>query len=109
MEIVLPRKRVVSHIVLAEDPSLERGKTLTVDAFIEARETRKNLSDFERRQLTRGFWLNVVKFRNNDSPYNVFKFRKPIYTRKIRVYILEGHSSLSEVEIYGALPERERK
>lgn len=108
-EIVLPRKRVVSLIVLAEDPSLERGKTLTVDAFIEARETRKNLSEFEKRQLSRGFWLNVVKFRNNDSPYNVFKLKEPIFTRKIRVYVLEGHSSLSEVEIYGALPERERK
>ena len=105
VEIVLPQKRVLTHIVLAEDPSLQRGETITVDAFIESREVRSNVSAYERRQLARGFWLNVVKFRGNNTPYNVFKFEKPVYAKKLRIYVLEGYSSLSEIELYGGLSE----
>ena len=104
VEITLPRKRVITHIVIGEDPSLARAETITIDAFIEAREVRVNLADFEKRELARGFWHNVVKFRGNDSPYNVFRLQKPVYTRKLRIYVLAGLTSISEIELYGALP-----
>jgi len=104
IEITLPRKRVLTHVVIAEDPSLARAETLTVDAFVEAREVRENVADYEKRQLARGFWLNVAKFRGNDSPYNVFKFDKPVYAKKLRVCVLGGHTSITEIELYGALP-----
>lgn len=105
IELNLPRKRVITHVVIAEDPALERAEAYTVDAFIESRETRKGLSDFEKRQLKRGYWANVVKVRGNSNPYNVFKLEKPIFTSKLRVYILGGLSSVDEIELYGALPE----
>ena len=47
---------------------------------------------------------NLVKFRNNDSPYNVFRFEKPVFASKVRVYVLSGHSAITEIELYGALP-----
>ena len=105
VELNLPRKRIITHIVIAEDPGLARAESYTVDAFIESRETRKGLSDFEKRQLKRGYWSNVVKVRGNANPYNVFKLEKPIFTSKLRVYVLGGHSAVDEIELYGALPE----
>ena len=104
IEITMPQKKVLTQIVIAEDPTLPRVDTLAVDAYIESRESRSNLSEFEKRQLTRGFWYNVVKSRDNTNTYNVYKFDKPVYTRKLRVYVLGGHSSITEVELYGALP-----
>ncbi|HEY8665793.1 MAG TPA: hypothetical protein VIL86_03965, partial [Tepidisphaeraceae bacterium] len=106
VEITLPRKQVITHIVLSETPTLLRADTVTVDAYIESRESRKGLSDFEKRQLKRGFWFNAVKSRGNSDVYNVYKLEKPIFTSKLRVYILGGHSSLDEIELYGALPEK---
>jgi len=105
IELNLPRKRVITHIVIAEDPALVRAETYTVDAYIESRETRKSLSDFEKRQLKRGFWSNVVKVRGNTNAYNIYKLEKPIFTSKLRIYVLGGLSSIDEIELYGALPE----
>jgi len=105
VELNMPRKRVITHIVIAEDPALARAEAYTVDAYIESRETRKGLSDFEKRQLKRGFWRNVVKVRGNTNAYNVFKLDKPIFASKLRVYILGGFSAIDEIELYGALPE----
>ena len=105
VELTLPRKRVITHIAIAEDPRAERVRTLSVDAYIESRETRKGLSAFERRQLKRGFWHNVVKRRNNTDTYNVYRFEKPVFTRQLRVYVLGGHSSITETELYGAIPD----
>jgi hypothetical protein len=104
VEITLPRKRVLTHIVIAEDPSLARVERLTVDAYVESTEVRRDLSAFERRAVPVGFWYNVVKVRNNTAPYNVYRFEKPVYTDKLRVYVLGGHSSITELELYGALP-----
>jgi hypothetical protein len=104
IELTLPRKQVITHVVIVEDPALPRLETVSIDAFVEARETRQGLTDFEKRQMNRGFFMNVVKRRGNDSPYNVYKLEKPVYTRKIRVYVLEGWSAITEIELYGALP-----
>jgi hypothetical protein len=104
IELTLPRKQVITHVVIVEDPALPRLETVSIDAFVEARETRQGLTDFEKRQMNRGFFMNVVKRRGNDSPYNVYKLEKPVYTRKIRVYELEGWSAITEIELYGALP-----
>ncbi len=104
VELTLPQKRVLTHLVVAEDPSLPRAEGLTVDAYVESREVRQNVTAFEKRSVPLGFWHNVVKFRGNDSSYNVFRFPKPIYTNKIRVYVIAGHTSLTEIELYGALP-----
>ncbi len=109
VELTLPRKQVVSHIVIAENPSLKRVDTLSVDAYVETRENRKNLSDYEKRQVQRGFWLNVARDRDNRRFYNVYKLKKPVFTRRLRVYVLAGSSSISEIEVYGALPEYLRK
>ncbi|GMV81048.1 MAG: hypothetical protein AMXMBFR7_22320 [Planctomycetota bacterium] len=100
VELELSRKRILTHVALAEDPQLSRMSTFTVDAFVEGRELRKDLSEYEKRQLQRGFWINLAKVRGNAAPYTVIKFDKPVYTRKLRVYVLEGHSSLSEIELY---------
>lgn len=106
IELTLPTKRVISHIVIAEDPAQARVEPLAVDAFVESRETRAGLSDFERRQLRRGFWLGVVKTRSSGHPYNVYQLAKPVFTNKLRVYVLGGHSSITEVELYGAPPKK---
>ncbi len=105
VEINLSKKRVLTHIVIAEDPALARAEVITVDAYVETREVRKNLSAFERRQVKSGFWHNLVKARGNTQAYNVFRFKKPVYTRRVRVYILDGHSSISEIELYGSIPD----
>ncbi|HWE04834.1 MAG TPA: hypothetical protein VG326_20680 [Tepidisphaeraceae bacterium] len=105
VELNMPRKRVITHIVIAEDPALARAEAYTVDAYIESRETRKGLSDFEKRQLKRGFWTNVVKVRGNSNAYNVYKLEKPIFASKLRIYVLGGFSAIDEIELYGALPE----
>ena len=104
IELTLPAKRVISHIVIAEDPALARAEPVVVDAFVESRETRPGLSDFERRQLRRGFWLGVVKARSGEHPYTVHQLAKPVFTNKLRVYVLGGHSSITEIELYGAPP-----
>ncbi len=106
IELTLPVKRVVSHIVIAEDPAQPRVEPLSVDAFVESRETRTGLSDFERRQLKRGFWLGVVKARSSSHPYHVYQLPKPVFTNKLRVYVLGGHSSITEIELYGAPPKK---
>ena len=104
IELTLPRKRVITHVVVAEDPSLARTSVLSVDAYLESRETRKGLSEFEKRQLQRGVWQNVVGRRDNQDTYNVYKLKEPVFTKKLRVYVLGGTSSISEIELYGALP-----
>ena len=104
VEITLPQKKVLTHIAIAEDASLARAEAITVDAYVESHEVRKDVSAFEKRSVPIGFWYNVVKFRGNDSAYNVFRFPKPIFTNKIRVYVIEGHTSLTEIELYGAIP-----
>ncbi|GDY20766.1 hypothetical protein LBMAG56_21120 [Verrucomicrobiota bacterium] len=106
IELTLPAKRVISHIVIAEDPAQPRVEPLSVDAFVESRETRAGLSDFERRQLKRGFWLGVVKARSSSHPYHIYQFAKPVFTNKLRVYVLGGHSSITEIELYGAAPKK---
>ncbi len=104
VEITLPRKKVLSHIVIAEDPALARVESLTVDAYVESTEVRGEVAAFEKRAVAVGFWHNVVKVRNNTSPYNVYRFDKPVYTDKLRVYVLGGHSAITEIELYGAIP-----
>jgi len=108
VDITMPKKRFVSHVVIAETPQLGRVSTLTIDAFIESREMRKGVSDFENRQVKRGYWQNVVKRRGNSSNYNVYKLPKTIYTNKLRVYLLEGFSSVDEIEVYETIPEQLR-
>ena len=104
IDIQLPQKKVITHVVVGEDPSLGRTDTISIDAYVESRENRKGLSEFEKRQATRGFWYNTVKARGNTNAYNVYKLDKPIFTRKLRIYILSGHTSVNEIELYGALP-----
>ena len=106
IDITLPQKKVITHVVIAEDPSLQRAETITIDAFIESRENRKGLSEYEKRQAARGFWYNAVKVRGNTNAYNVYKLDKPIFTRRLRVYVLGGHTSIDEIELYGALPQK---
>jgi hypothetical protein len=108
VDITLPKKRFVSHVVIGETPQLARVSTLSIDAFVESREMRKGLSDFDNRQAKRGYWQNVVKRRGNDHYYNVYKLPKIIYTNKLRVYLLEGYSSMDEIEIYETIPEQLR-
>jgi hypothetical protein len=108
VDITMPKKRFVSHVVIAETPQLGRVSTLTIDAFVESRETRKGLSDFENRQVKRGYWQNAVKRRGNSHYYNVYKLPKTIYTNKLRVYLLDGFSSIDEIEVYETIPEQLR-
>jgi len=105
IDIKLPQKKVITHVAIAEDPTLPRADTISVDAYIESREMRKGLSDFEKRQLSRGFWHNAIKSRGNTNVYNVYKFEKPIFTRHVRVYVVRGSASINEVELYGAIPQ----
>ena len=109
IELTLPQKKVVTHVVVAEDHRLERVTGLSVDVYVESRETRKGLSAFEKRQLKRGFWYNVVKQRGNTDVYHVFRLEKPVYTRQLRVYVLSGYPSITEIELYGALRKEMRK
>ena len=104
VELKLSEKKVISHLVIAEDPNQERVSMLSIDAFVESRDNRKNLTDFEQRQVRRGFWLNLGKLRDNTEAYNVFKLDKPVFTDRLRVYVLGGHSSINEIEVYGAMP-----
>jgi len=106
VDITMPKKRFVSHVVLAETPQLGRVKTLAIDAYIESRETRKGVSDFENRQTKRGYWQNVVKQRGNAHYYNVYKLPKTVYTNKLRIYLLEGFSSVDEIELFETIPEQ---
>ena len=109
IEITLPKKRFLSHVVVAEDPGLPRVETMTVDVFIESREMRKGLTALEMTQAKRGYWQNAIKRKGNDSFYNVFKLPKIVYTNKIRVYVLAGYSSVDEIEIYESIPEEFRR
>ncbi len=109
IELKLPRKRVISHIVVAEDPGQARTAVLSVDAYIESHDLRSDLSAFEKRQVTRGFWYNVVKRRGNTDVYNVYRLEKPVFTNQLRVYVLGGYSALSEIELYGALAKETTK
>lgn len=108
VDITMPRKRFVTHVAIGETPQLNRVTTLAIDAFIESRETRKGLSDHDNRQVKRGYWQNVIKQRGNNHYYNVFKLPRTIYTNKIRVYLLEGFSSIDEIELYETIPEQLR-
>ncbi len=109
IEITLPKKRFLSHVVVAEDPGLPRVETMTVDVFIESREMRKGLTALEMTQAKRGYWQNAIKRKGNNSFYNVFKLPKIVYTNKIRVYVLAGYSSVDEIEIYESIPEEFRR
>ena len=41
-----------------------------------------------------------MKVRGNSNAYNVYKLEKPIFTSKVRLYVLGGHSSIDEIELY---------
>ena len=103
VELTLPKKKVITHIVIAQDPALAKVKTLSIDALIESRETRVGMSEHEKRQVARGFWFNAVRDRNPGENYLVYKLPKPIFTRTLRVYVLEGFSAINEIELYGVL------
>ncbi|MFZ4395900.1 MAG: beta-galactosidase trimerization domain-containing protein [Kiritimatiellia bacterium] len=109
IELTLPKKRVITHVVVAEDPTLPRVESIGVDVYIESREMRKGLTDFEKRQAQRGFWQNVAILRGNSDTYHVFKLKEPVFTKKVRVYVVNGTSSITEVELYGALPKELQK
>ncbi len=105
VEITLPKKHFITHVAIAEDPDLARVETLTIDTFIESRETRSGVTEAEARQAKKGYWQNAVKRKGNQSCYNVYKLPKTVYTNKLRVYLLNGYSSIDEIEVYETIPE----
>ena len=48
----------------------------------------------------------MVKARSSSHPYHVYQLPKPVFTNKLRVYVLGGHSSITEIELYGAPPKK---
>ncbi len=98
--IDLSRKRVISHIVISENPDQPRVGSLCIEAFVEATETRQGLSDFEKRQAVRGAWHSLVKTRDEIGSYHVWKLAKPVGTRRLAITVLAGHSSIDEIELY---------
>jgi len=106
VQIELPKRTVLSHIALYENQNGPTSDAFAVQAWIESRTIHKNLTAYEKRQLARGFWHTVVKVRGNKDSFHVHEFDTPVYTRKVRVFLLTGHSGLNEIELYGKQPER---
>ena len=109
LDVTLPGKHVISHVVIAEDPSLPRVESICIEAFIEAKEMRTSIRDDEKRQAARGYLVSVAKKRGNGSPYNVYKLEKPVYTRRLQISILSGCSSINEIELYETPPHKTPK
>jgi hypothetical protein len=105
VEITMPKKRFISHVVVAESPDLARLETMTVDVYVETPDKRHNLTDYEARQEKKGYWVNTIKRKGNTSCYNVYKLPKTYYTNRVRVYLLNGYSSVDEIELYETVPQ----
>ncbi|MDA1140906.1 MAG: hypothetical protein O3B01_20260 [Planctomycetota bacterium] len=103
IDITLPQKEVLTHFAMAEDPSLPRLSAYSIEAYIESYDRRSDLSDLERRQLKRGFWKQLVKVRDNHEVYHFHKFDPPVFSKNLRIHLIEGHSSITEVELYGGM------
>ncbi|HYE05035.1 MAG TPA: hypothetical protein VEL07_05865 [Planctomycetota bacterium] len=98
--IELPRKRVISHIVISESVDQPRVGSLCIEAFVEATETRQDLSAFEKRQAARGAWHNLVKTRDDVGTYHLWKLATPVGTRRLAITVLAGHTAIDEIELY---------
>ena len=108
IDIRLPQMKVITHVGISEDPALPRAEDISVDVKIKGHE-RRDMSEFEKKQAARGFWHNAVKLVGNVNTYSVFKLEQPVYTDHVRVYVLSGNPSITEIELYGAVPKPTEK
>jgi len=80
-----------------------------VQTWIESRNVQGNLTAWEKRQLAKGYWHTAVKVRGNSDAFHVHRFDIPVYTRKVRVFLLTGYSGINEIELYGEQPKQAAK
>jgi outer membrane protein assembly factor BamB len=100
MDIEFPEPKPISHIALFDDRDGEPTERVCFQAWVEARDFRKDKTEAEERQIKPGYWRTVGKGRWNRDPFQVFKF-DGLVTNKIRFWYLRGPLRLDEIEIYG--------
>ena len=96
-------------LIAAVNEAGRKVDTFAVQVWIESRTVRKDLTAYEKRQLARGYWHTVVKVRGNKDAFHVHKFDTPVYSRKVRVFLLTGYSGINEIELYGERPKRKEQ
>lgn len=102
MDIEFPEPRPVSHIALFHDEGSEPAERVCFQAWVQAKDVRKDKTELEERQILPGYWRTVGKGRWNKDAFQLFKFENLI-TEKIRFWYLRGPCTINEVEIYGPL------
>jgi outer membrane protein assembly factor BamB len=100
MDIEFPEPKPISHIVLYDDEDGQPTERVCFQAWVDAKDLRRDKTEAEERMLSPGYWRTVGKSRWNRDPFQVFKF-SDLTTRKIRFWYLRGPLKIDEIEIYG--------